>query len=133
MVKYTIGRLLQVEAILLVAPLAVSIIYQEEWKYSFSFLSISLLLLTIGYLLSNKKPIKKNMFAKEGFIIVSLSWILLSFFGSLPFVINGDIPNLIDAFFETSSGFTTTGSSILTDVEALAQSSLFWRSFTHLI
>lgn len=133
MVKYTIGRLLQVEAILLVAPLAVSIIYQEEWKYSFSFLSISLLLLTIGYLLSNKKPIKKNMFAKEGFIIVSLSWILLSFFGSLPFVINGDIPRLIDAFFETSSGFTTTGSSILTDVEVLAQSSLFWRSFTHLI
>ena len=133
MVKYTIGRLLQVEAILLVAPLVVSLIYREEWKYPFSFLSISLLLLTIGYLLSSKKPIKKNMFAKEGFIIVSLSWILLSFFGSLPFVINGDIPRLIDAFFETSSGFTTTGSSILTDVEALAQSSLFWRSFTHLI
>ena len=133
MVKYTIGRLLQVEAILLVAPLVVSLIYREERKYPFSFLSISLLLLTIGYLLSSKKPIKKNMFAKEGFIIVSLSWILLSFFGSLPFVINGDIPRLIDAFFETSSGFTTTGSSILTDVEALAQSSLFWRSFTHLI
>lgn len=133
MVKYTIGRILQVEALLLLAPLIVSIIYQEEWKYPFSFLSISLLLLTIGYLLSRKKPSKKNMFTKEGFIIVSLSWILLSFFGALPFVVNGDIPSLVDAFFETSSGFTTTGSSILTDVEALAKSSLFWRSFTHLV
>lgn len=133
MVKYTIGRILQVEALLLLAPLIVSIIYQEEWKYPFSFLSISLLLLTTGYLLSRKKPTKKNMFTKEGFIIVSLSWILLSFFGALPFVVNGDIPSLIDAFFETSSGFTTTGSSILTDVEALAKSSLFWRSFTHLV
>lgn len=133
MVKYVIGRILQVESLLLVFPLIVSIFYQEEWKYPFSFLAISVLLLVIGYLLSRKIPVKKQLFAKEGFVIVSLSWILLSFFGGLPFVMNGDIPSLIDAFFETSSGFTTTGSSILTDVEALSHSSLFWRSFTHLV
>lgn len=133
MVKYVIGRILQVEALLLILPLLVSFIYREEWKYPFSFLSISLLLLTVGYLLSRKKPEKKQLFAKEGFVIVSLTWILLSFFGGLPFVVNGDIPSLVDAFFETSSGFTTTGSSILEDVEKLSHSSLFWRSFTHLV
>lgn len=133
MVKYVIGRILQVEALLLVLPLVVSILYQEKWIYSFSFLSISSLLLIVGYLLSRKTPRNTHLFAKEGFVIVSLSWILLSFFGGLPFVINGDIPSLVDAFFETSSGFTTTGSSILTDVEKLAHSSLFWRSFTHLV
>lgn len=133
MVKYVIGRILQVEALLLVLPLAVSIIYQEQWIYPFSFLSVGLVLLAVGYLLCRKEPSNKHLFAKEGFVIVSLSWILLSIFGGLPFVVNGDIPSFIDAFFETSSGFTTTGSSILTDVEELSHSSLFWRSFTHLV
>ena len=73
------------------------------------------------------------MYAKEGFVIVGLSWILIALFGALPFVISGEIPNYIDAFFETASGFTTTGASILTDVTKLSHSSLFWRSFTHWI
>ena len=91
------------------------------------------LLTGIGLLSSWKKPENKRMTAKDGFVIVALSWILFSFFGALPFVLSGDIPSMVDAFFETSSGFSTTGSSILTDVEALSHSMLFWRSFTHLI
>lgn len=132
-VKFIIGKILRIEAILMIAPLIVSFIYREDGLYQFSFLIIIVVLFLISYLLSRGEVNKRQMYAKEGFVIVSLSWILLSFFGSLPFVISGDIPSLIDAFFETSSGFTTTGSSILTDVEALAHSMLFWRSFTHLV
>lgn len=133
MVAYILGRLLQIEAILLFLPIVVSIIYRESVRYALSFLVVALVTGIIGYLFTKKRPKIKNLYAKEGFVIVSLSWILLSFFGSLPFVLNGDIPSLVDAFFETTSGFTTTGASILTDVEALSRSSLFWRSFTHLI
>ena len=87
----------------------------------------------IGFSFSRTKMNTHKLYAKEGFIIVALSWILVSAFGALPFVFSGDIPSFVDAFFETSSGFTTTGSSILTDVEALSHSMLFWRSFTHWI
>lgn len=132
-IKFIIGRILKIEALLMIAPLVVSLIYQEDSLYQFSFLIVILALFFIGYLLCRGEVNKRQIYAKEGFIIVSLSWIVLSFFGSLPFVISGDIPSLIDAFFETSSGFTTTGSSILIDVEALAHSMLFWRSFTHLV
>lgn len=132
-VRYLIARLMQIEGLLMVVPLVVSFIYGESWQYIFSFLSVLLFLLIVGQIMSWKMPKNRRVTAKEGFVIVSLSWILFSFFGALPFVINGDIPSMIDAFFETSSGFTTTGSSILVDVEALAHSSLFWRSFTHLV
>ena len=132
MVRYVTARLLQVEAVLLIFPLIISFIYQEDWKYKWSFIAVILLLAILGQLFSLKKPKERHLIAREGLVIVALSWILFSFFGSLPFVLNGDIPSLVDAFFETSSGFTTTGSSILVDVEALSHSSLFWRSFTHL-
>lgn len=132
-VRFTTGRLLQIEAFLLLLPLLVSFIYREPMQYPLSFGAVILILLVIGQLTSRKMPRKTRITTKEGFVVVSLSWILLSFFGALPFVFSGDIPSLIDAFFETSSGFTTTGSSILTDVEALSHSMLFWRSFTHLI
>lgn len=132
-IRFIIGRILKIEALLMIAPLVVSLIYQEDSLYQFSFLIVILALFFIGSLLCRGEVNKRQLYAKEGFIIVSLSWIVLSFFGSLPFVISGDIPSLIDAFFETSSGFTTTGSSILTDVEVLAHSMLFWRSFTHLV
>ena len=87
----------------------------------------------LGFFMSRKKPKNTLFFAKEGFIMVALSWIAMSIFGALPFVISNDIPNFVDALFETISGFTTTGASILTNVEALNKSCMFWRSFTHWI
>lgn len=133
MVRYTTARLLQIEALLMTLPLAVSFIYREAWSYQFSFISVMVLLLVLGQLFTWRKPKHNRVTAREGLVIVALTWVLYSFFGGLPFLINGDIPSLVDTFFEMSSGFTTTGSSILSDVEALSHSSLFWRSFSHLI
>lgn len=133
MIKYIIGGILRIEAVLMIIPLIVSFIYREESLYQLSFLIPILFLTATGYLLSRSKIVERQIYAKEGFVIVSLSWVLLSFFGAFPFVISGDIPSLIDAFFETTSGFTTTGSSVIQDVEALSHSMLFWRSFTQLV
>lgn len=133
MVGYVLGRLLQIEAALMLIPLIISLIYDEPIEYTLSFLVVGVVSAMIGYFLTIKHPKKTSLYAKEGFVIVSLSWLLLSIFGALPFVLSGDIPSFVDAFFETVSGFTTTGASILDDVEALSHSMLFWRSFTHLI
>lgn len=132
LIAYVIGRLLLVESGLMALPFLIAVIYQEDMKYVFSFLGVSVVTALIGCVLSRKKP-PFTLKAREGAVIVALGWIMLSFFGSLPFVFNGDIPSFVDAFFETSSGFTTTGSSILTKLEPLGHSSLFWRSFTHLV
>lgn len=132
-VRYVTGRILMVVAGLMFFPIVVSLIYREPIRYLLSFLFTAILMVGIGFSFSRTKMNTHKLYAKEGFIIVALSWILVSAFGALPFVISGDIPSFVDAFFETSSGFTTTGSSILTDVEALSHSILFWRSFTHLI
>lgn len=129
MILYTLGQLFKVEAALLVAPLVVSFLYQEGTYLSFLIPILALVLL--GFALTIKKPNNRTMYAREGFVIVGLSWILMSLFGALPFVISKEIPNFVNAFFETVSGFTTTGASILTDVEALTNGMLFWRSFTH--
>ena len=129
MVFYIIGRILLVEAFLLVLPLVVGFFYQENT--TFAFLIPILLLLAVGYLLSFREPSNKSMYAKEGFFIVSLSWIVISLFGALPFYFSQAIPSFLDCFFETVSGFTTTGASILPQVENLPMSLLFWRSFTH--
>ena len=131
MIFYTIGNLLKVEATLLCLPLIVSFIYKENTYLSW-LIPIAALLL-FGILLTLKKPEKRNLYAKEGMALVGLSWIVLSLFGCLPFVISRQIPNFIDALFETVSGFTTTGASILTNIEELSHSMLFWRSFTHWI
>ena len=132
-VRYVTGRILMVVAGLMFFPILVSLIYGEPLRYLLSFLITAVLMVGIGFSFSRTKMNTHKLYAKEGFIIVALSWILVSAFGALPFVFSGDIPSFVDAFFETSSGFTTTGSSILTDVEALSHSMLFWRSFTHLI
>lgn len=132
-VRYVTGRILMVVAGLMFFPIIVSLIYQEPIRYLMSFLLTAILMIGIGFAFSRTKMNTHKLYAKEGFIIVALSWILVSAFGALPFVFSGDIPSFVDAFFETSSGFTTTGSSILNDVEALSHSMLFWRSFTHLI
>lgn len=117
------------ESAFLSLPCLIVLIYHE--KKGFSFWIMLFVCLIIGILFVMKKPKKTVYYAKEGFLTVAISWIVMSFFGALPFVINGDIPSVVDAMFETVSGFTTTGSSILTDVESLARCSLFWRSFTH--
>ena len=128
MIGYVLGRILLTEAALLVLPLLVAVLYGEPVMPF--VITIGALLLT-GVLLGLRRPARTTLYAREGFVVVSLAWIFLSAFGALPFVISGDIPNYIDAFFETVSGFTTTGASILTAVEPLRYSSLFWRSFTH--
>jgi trk system potassium uptake protein TrkH len=133
-VSYVVGRILQMEAVIFMLPLLVSLVYigAEGTTPIVAFAvsaAISLLLgLFLTYVLGKNN---KLLFAREGFAIVSLAWILMSAVGALPFVISGEIPNYIDAFFETVSGFTTTGASILTDVEAMSHGMLFWRSFTH--
>lgn len=131
MITYNIGRILLVEAILLVLPAIVSIIYDDGMLISFA-VTIAALTAT-GLFATRKKPDNRSIYAKEGYVIVAFTWVLMSLFGALPFTLSGHIPSFIDAFFETVSGFTTTGSTILTNVEALPKSLLFWRSFTHWI
>lgn len=131
MISYIIGQMIRVEGILMLPPLAVSLIYKEDALAAFLF--PMLISVAAGTALTIKKPANTDIFAKEGFVTVGLSWIILSVVGAAPFVIDGCIPSLADAFFETVSGFTTTGASILTNVEALGRGMLFWRSFTHWI
>lgn len=131
MVFRAIGQLLKVEALLMLLPLAVSLYYKENLEYVFAIV-IGLLLIT-GFAMTASKADNNRIYAREGFVIVSFSWILMSLFGALPFVISGAIPSFVDALFETVSGFTTTGASILNNIEALPKSILFWRSFTHWI
>ena len=133
MVFNTVGKVLKVEAVLMVLPIIVSLIY-TEWVALTAFLITALLTLILGLLFTLLlKPKNDFLFAKEGLVTVALTWISVSLLGSLPFFISKEIPNFIDALFETVSGFTTTGASILTDVTTLSHSMLFWRSFTHWI
>ena len=130
MIKQTLGYLLLFEAAFLIVPIITAAIYAEA--AIFSFLITAALSVICGILIIKfGKPKNKLLFARDGFVIVSASWILISLFGSLPFIISGEIPNFINALFETVSGFTTTGASILNDVESLSRSIIMWRSFTH--
>lgn len=126
-----LGHVLQFEAGFLLLPCIVALIYRE--KSGFAYLIMAAVCFVIGVCLSRIKGKSKNFFAKEGFASVALSWIVMSLAGCMPFVISGEIPKFIDALFETVSGFTTTGASILADVEALSKASIFWRSFTHFV
>ena len=132
MIIYTLGWVLKIEAISMLIPFICALCYRE-YPHSYIWLGCVLLCFIIGTLISIKQPAKKTMYAREGFVTVALSWIFLSLFGALPFVFSGSIPNFIDAFFETVSGFSTTGASILTNVEALPKSFLMWRSLSHWI
>ena len=128
MIAYIIGRILLTEAALLVLPLLVTFLYGDS---PVPFLIPILLLALCGGAMGWKKPKSTALYARDGLAVVALAWICMSLFGALPFVLSGDIPNYVDAFFETVSGFTTTGSSILTEIEPLSRGGLFWRSFTH--
>lgn len=130
MLGYLLGLILSTEAALLLAPSLVALIYADPvWPF---LITIAILLL-VAVPLVLQRPKNTRIYAKEGFVCVALGWILLSAFGALPFVLSGAIPHYADAFFETVSGFTTTGATILSAVEGLGQSILFWRSFTHWI
>lgn len=129
MTRYIIGKMMGVEGILLFIPMIVGMMYRESSaKY---FLVTSVMLLICYVIFGTKRPKNTVIYAKEGLIVVASAWILWSIFGALPLFLSGSIPNYIDAFFETVSGFTTTGSTILTDIEVLPKGMLFWRALTH--
>ena len=131
MTFYIIGKMLGVEAVILLIPAGVAFLYGE--RSGCTFLIVSFVLGMIYLLIGRKQPKDRIIYAKEGLVIVGSAWILWSLFGAIPFFISGSIPNYLDAFFETVSGFTTTGSTILVDIEALPKGMAFWRSLTHWI
>ena len=128
-----LGKIMILEGILMTAPLLVSFIYKESPVHKIAFLIPITMLVLLGGLLQIPKPKRNSLYQKEGFAFVALVWIVMTLFGAIPFVINGDIPNYADACFEIMSGFTTTGSSIIADITVISRSSLFWRSFSHWI
>lgn len=130
-IRYILGYVLKIEAILLLPSCLVALIYKE--KAGYYHLLVAVICGILGILLTLKKPASFVFYLKEGSIATALSWIFMSLFGSLPFWLSGEIPSFTDALFETISGFTTTGATILGDVEALSYCNLFWRSFTHWI
>ncbi|MBQ8559877.1 MAG: TrkH family potassium uptake protein [Tyzzerella sp.] len=130
MTAYILGRMLGVEALVLLIPAAVAGIYGEN---VFPFLVTSVILMIPYLIFGRKKPENSTIYGKEGFVIIACAWILWSIFGALPFYISGAIPSYVDAFFETVSGFTTTGSTILTDIASLPKGMNFWRCLTHWI
>ena len=131
MILNIIGNILKVIGIMLLVPVIIALIYEEGLRNILAFGLTAIGSFVLGFLLSFKKPKNLNFYAKEGLVIVGLSWFIISLVGCLPLIINGDIPNFFDAFFEVVSGFTTTGATILSDVDSLAKSSIFYRSFTH--
>ena len=131
MIVYILGQVLRIEGLLMLPSFFVGLIYGE--KQGWAYLLMGAVCLIVGTLMVLKKPKNTMIYLKEGCVSTALCWIVLSAFGAVPFVLTGEIPRYIDAIFETVSGFTTTGSSILTDVEAMSHPSLFWRSFTHWI
>ena len=125
-----VGLSLLLEAVLLLLPAVAGLCFGEK---PFAFLLTAAAAALTGFLLTRLNPAVKTIYARDGFVAVSLVWLAMSAFGALPFVLSGDIPSYVDAFFETISGFTTTGASILNNIEGLSKAGLFWRSFTHWI
>ncbi len=132
-VLYLLGRMFQLEAGFLLFPLLVSLIYREPTVYWGSFLVTAVTVFLLGTLLTIHRPEDDRIYAKDGMILASTSWLFLSLFGAFPLWLSGDFSTYIDALFETISGFTTTGATVSPAVENLSRSVLFWRSFTHLI
>ena len=129
MVTYVLGWIVTFEAIFMLVPCITAVVYGERELWF--FLGTALLCLVIGRLLTFRKRKKTTLYSRDGFVVVAMSWIVLSIFGALPLWLSGAIPHFADALFETVSGFTTTGATILTDVEAMPRSVIMWRSFTH--
>ncbi len=129
MISYVLGLLLMFQSAFMMIPAITAVIYKESALWA--FLGVAVACLIIGRLLTWRKPKNKSLYAREGFVIVALCWIVLSLTGALPFYISGDIPRFVDALFESVSGFTTTGASIIPSVEDASRSVMIWRSFTH--
>ncbi len=129
---YIIGWILKFEFIFLLLPALTGLFYRE-YKDSLVYVAVAVVCFLLGQLLASTGSKSNQLYVREGFVSVSLGWIIVSLFGALPFVFTGDIPSFTDALFESISGLTTTGASILTNVEALSYTNLFWRSFTHWI
>lgn len=132
MIRYIIGMILMAESVFMILPLIVSVIY-GEFDVIMPFVYSIMATFCVAAFFGLKKPKNDLVFARESYIAVAAGWIFVSFFGAMPFYLSGSIPSLIDAFFETVSGFTTTGATILEDVEILPKGILFWRAFTHWI
>ncbi|MBR1738894.1 MAG: TrkH family potassium uptake protein [Ruminococcus sp.] len=130
MVFYIMGQILKVLAFFMLLPIVVGLIYHEPHVFT-SFGVPFIITFLVGVLLTFRKPKNNSVFSMEGFVSVAASWIVMSAIGALPFVISHEIPHYIDALFETVSGFTTTGSTILVDIEKMSRACLFWRAFTH--
>lgn len=129
MVLFFISWILKIEAICMILPIIVATIYREQ--QIFTFLVTAVIAVVLSFILSRERPNDHTFYTREGFVSVGAGWIAMSLIGALPFVIDGCIPSYIDALFEVISGFTTTGATILNDVEVLPKSMLMWRSFTH--
>ena len=131
MILYLLGWVLNIQGLCFLLPVAVGLFYGEaQWQ---SYALRTLICLMLGVLLILKKPKRTVFYTKEGFVTVALSWLLMSLTGALPFYLSKEIPHFLDALFEMASGYTTTGASILRNVEALSHCALFWRSFSHWI
>ena len=131
MIVYILGQVLRIEGLLMLPSFFVGLIYGESQGWVYLIWGVACIV--FGTIITLRKPKDTMIYLKEGCVATALCWVVLSAFGAIPFVLTGEIPRFIDAMFETVSGFTTTGSSILTDVEAMSHPSLFWRSFTHWI
>ena len=129
MIRYLIGWMLGVESVFLLLPTLTAVIYQENVVTA--YLGAAAICLAFAALFCHKRPANPRFYAREGFVTVALCWIVLAVTGALPFLFSGEIPSVVDALFETISGFTTTGSTIVTDVESLSHAALLWRSLTH--
>lgn len=132
MIAYILGSIIRIEGALLAIPAFVAFWYKEQ-RAAVAFIGTIVTCLLVGSLLAARKPKNKRIYGREGFVVVALSWIVMSLLGALPFYLSGTIHGYINCFFETVSGFTTTGATILTEIEGLPMSILFWRSFTHWI
>ena len=130
MVAFLIGHILRLEALFMVPAMAISF-FGKEPVSARAFLITIVVLIVVSFLATFRKPKSRGFYTREGFFVTALAWMVMSLFGALPFFISGEIPNYLLAVFETVSGFTTTGASILKDVEVMSRGMLYWRSFTH--
>jgi trk system potassium uptake protein TrkH len=128
-IRFILGHVLRIEGMLFLLPALTGIIYRED--EALAYILMAAITFLLGFAMTIKKPKDTVFYLKEGCVTTALSWIIMSLFGCIPFMLTGEIPDFVDAYFEMVSGFTTTGASILKDVEAVSHASLMWRSFSH--